>query len=759
MELPLPPLVLAPDAALAVPVASSAGLPEASVAAIDRAVTAALAAGKLPGCVVRVGRHDGVLFSRAYGSRSVLPAVTPMSEDTVFDLASLTKPLATAASIVVLADRGLVDLDAPLRKYLPELGDRGVATLRQALTHTAGFVADTPVGDYGNGMPEVIERIARRPLRYVPGSDTKYSDVGFVLLGEIVRRVSGKELDAFAKESVFAPLRMSETGFLPSPALAARAAPTENVEGRWLTGEVHDPRARLLGGVAGHAGLFSTAADLTLFARSMLGSGPTFASARALRGYIAPHDVPHAVRALGWDIRSAFSSNRGTMLSPRAFGHGGYTGTSLWIDPTKDLFVVFLSNRVHPTGHGEINPLAGAIADIAAQALEPTPAPAEPGAAVATGLDVLVEQQFAPLVGRHVGLITNAAGKTREGTRDVDLLAAAKGVTLVAIFAPEHGLATDKDAIIADDRDRATGLPVYSLYGAHFAPTEAQLASLDTLVLDLPDVGTRFFTYASTLHRAMETAAKHGLRFVVLDRPDPLGGVRVEGPMPVGPRSFVNHARLPVRHGLTMGELTLLLDAADHLGTELVVVPARGWRREMLWSDTGLPWTPPSPNLRTPMEALLYPGVGLLEATNLSVGRGTPTPFEVVGAPWIDGPKLAEELARAHVAGMSFEPTTFTPESSTHHGKLCQGLRFRVTDTAALAPVTLGVAVAVALHSLYPQEWEVAKLAPLLMSPEAVRAIERGASAAEVVGSWKAEVDRFTAERAKYLLYRAAPGP
>jgi uncharacterized protein YbbC (DUF1343 family)/CubicO group peptidase (beta-lactamase class C family) len=742
-------------------------LPSSVTEAVGAAIADAIAAKKLPGCVVVVGRHDSVLLARAYGSRSLLPTVTPMTMDTVFDLASLTKPIATAASVVVLTDKGEIDLDAPLRTYIPELGAQGTGTVRQALTHVAGFVTETRTADYAAPMSEVVRRIGRVPLRSAPGAELRYSDVGFILLGEVVRRVSGKDLAVFVRDEVFTPLGMTETGFLPGPELRARAAPTESVDGHWLQGEVHDPRARQLGGVAGHAGLFATAGDLVRFSQSLLGGGRPFLSPRALQSFAARHDVPRGVRALGWDVASPFSSNRGTSLSPRAFGHGGYTGTSVWIDPEKDMFVLFLSNRVHPDGRGAVNPLAAAIADLVASAVGPDERRVAPscdgrargGAEVQTGLDVLVSERFARLAGAHVGLITNASGVTRDGARDVDALATAPGVSLVAIFAPEHGLGTDQDAPVVDGRDSRTGLPVYSLYGDHFAPTDAELAGIDTLVFNLPDVGARFFTYASTMHRALAAAAKHGLRFVLLDRPDPIDGIHVEGPPLSAARSFVNHAVLPVRHGMTMGELALMLDARDHLGTALEVVRLRGWARESSWGDTGLAWVAPSPNLRSPVEALLYPGIGLLEATNVSVGRGTASPFEVVGAPWIDGARLAAALSRARLAGVRFEPTTFTPATSKLKGALCSGLRFTVTDPAAFAPVSLGVALAVALHALYPSTWDGRGLAPLLGSPEALAAIERGAAEEEVAATWSAALARFLAEREKYLLYprRACP--
>jgi len=759
VDIPIPPsMIVAPS----VPTDSassteSKALPTAVQAGIDKAVSEGIAESKIPGCVVMIGRHDSVLVAKAYGSRALQPAVVPMEIDTVFDLASLTKPLATASSVLVLADRGKVDLEAPLNRYLPELGEQGRGTVRQALTHTAGFVADTPIADYAKGMPEALRRIARFPLRYSPGTDARYSDVGFLVLGELVRRVSGRDLATFSRDEVFAPLGMTETGFLPPDSRRGRAAPTEFADGHWLQGEVHDPRARALGGVSGHAGVFSTAADLSLFAQALLGHGSSFLSPRMRDAYLAPNDIPRGVRALGWDVRSAYSTNRGTALSPRAFGHGGYTGTSLWIDPEKDLFVVVLSNRVHPNGHGEINPLAGAIADLAASAVgidERRTAPScETRTSVRTGLEVLIREKFTRLAGAHVGLITNAAGRTRDGARDVDLFASADNVKLEAIFAPEHGLETDQDAVIKEGRDAKTGLPVYSLYGDHFTPTDAELAGIDTLVFNLPDVGARFFTYASTMHRALAAAAKRGIRFVVLDRPNPIDGIHVEGPVLSGTHSFVNHAALPVRHGMTIGELALLLNADDHLGVNLEVVRMAGWSRESRWSDTGLPWLPPSPNLRDADEALLYPGVALLEASNVSVGRGTDKPFEVLGAPWIDRAKLAESLTRASLPGVRFESTTFTPTSSRFHGEACNGVKLTITDPNTMAPVTVGIAIAVALHQLYPSKWDSKKLTPLLEAPDALNVIERGGSVAQVLATWSASLSRFATEREKYFLY------
>lgn len=740
------------------------GLSDAAAHAIDAAVLGAIAESKMPGCVVVLGRKDTVLFARAYGSRALEPMREPTTIDTVYDLASLTKPIATGMSVMVLVDEGRIALDDPASKYIPELALPGkdAITVRQLLTHTSGLAVETPYADYSLGSDEAIRKIASFPRKSAPGAEYRYSDIGFIVLGELVRRVSGESLDVFARERIFRPLGMHETGFLPPEEQKARAALTEAREGVWMRGVVHDPRAYLLGGVSGHAGLFSTAQDLATFAQTILGEGEhggqRVLSAKAVRAMLARHDVPGGIRALGWDVKSAYSSNRGESLSPRAVGHGGYTGTSLWIDPDKDLFVLFLSNRVHPDGKGAINPLAGRIADLAVSGTSPldggetcdaSPCPLE------TGIDALASHAFSKLRGAHMGLITNATGHARTGARDIDLLRGAPGVTLVAIFAPEHGLTSDRDERIADGRDETTGLPVYSLYGAGFEPTPASLDGIDTLVFDVQDAGSRFYTYGSTMKRALAVAAARGLRFVVLDRPDPIDGVDVEGPvLAESVSSFVNYHALPVRHGMTLGELALLFDADLHLGARLDVIPMKGWRRASYFDETGLTWTNPSPNLRSVTEALLYDGVALLEGTNLSVGRGTDTPFEVAGAPWIDGAALADALGRAGVPGAAFAKASFTPVSSAYHGLVCSGVRITVTDRRALDPVHLGIEVALAIHRLYPTEWHVGDLEKMIADNETVAAIAAGEPFARIEARWADGLVRFKAKRDKYLLYR-----
>lgn len=759
--------VQAPDATLPVTVvdaASDASREDEEAARIERvrwsgideAVATALTEGKMPGCVVVVGRRDAVLFQKAYGSKAILPERRPMTVDTVFDLASLTKPIATATSIHLLAERGLVDLDARASKYVPELAKLPPFTVRQLLVHTSGLPAATSTTDFSTDRADVVRRIAALTLKAQPGERFNYSDIGFIVLEEIVRRASNQELSTFAQHAIFTPLGMSETGFLPPPGLRARAAPTEMRDGGYASGDVHDPRAFAMGGVAGHAGLFSTAQDLSRFARMLLAhgklDGSPFLDGKTFDRMVARHETSKGGRALGWDIDSTFASHRSPLLSKGAFGHGGYTGTALWIDPEKDLFVLFLSNRVHPDGKGAVNPL---VAEIATRAVT--------AAQVKPGIDVLRDEAFASLRGASIGLVTNASARNVSGVTTADALRQAEGVTLKTIFTPEHGFGADREGTIKDATYE--GIPVVSLYvmgaGERLAPDATSLDGIDTLVVDLQDVGVRFYTYASTMKRAMHVAAAKKLRFVVLDRPNPLGGVAVEGPVltidPAQKASFVQHHALPIRHGMTMGELARLFAADDHLDLRLDVVKARGWRRAEWFDSTGLVWTPPSPNLKSVKAVVLYPAIGLLEGTQVSVGRGTDMPFEIVAAPWMDAEAVAKKLGAMKLDGVTFETLEVTPKSSVHANKRCKGIRVRVSDRVTFDPIRTGLAIASVLRELHGSEWDFDNVDRLLKSKPALDAIRRlgtGGSWSEIEASYRDDLVAFRARRDAFLLYR-----
>jgi len=376
------------------------------------------------------------------------------------------------------------------------------------------------------------------------------------------------------------------------------------------------------------------------------------------------------------------------------------------------------------------------------------------GARVRVGIDVLEEQSFAPLRGKRVGLITNQTGRTSAGLRTVDVLAKAKDVKLVALFSPEHGLEGEvSEGGVGDAVDSATGLRVQSLYGKTRRPTDEMLKGIDVLVFDIQDAGVRYFTYETTMAYAMEEAAKRGIEFVVLDRPNPLGGVAVNGPMLDADRlSFEGYFPLPLRHGMTMGELAQLFNSEKKIGAKLTVVPMRGWRREMWFDETGLEWVNPSPNLRSLAGNTLYPAVELLRAGGVSVGRGTATPFELFGAPWMDADMLAAYLESRHIPGVRFHAVRFTPTEHVQANEVCRGVRLEVTDRNALDAGRLGVELMSALWKLHPEKFQIQKCIRLLGSKKTLERLKAGDNPEEIVEEWQ-KLEAFHALRVRYLLY------
>lgn len=753
---------------------------EMPLASIDAAVAREVEAGHIPGAVVLIA-HDGqVVYRRAYGYRELLPVRQPMLADTIFDLASLTKVVATTTAVMQLVEQGALRLDDPVARYWPAFGTRGKEriTVRQLLTHFSGLAPDLDLSARWSGYDTALARIvAGRPLA-PPGVRFRYSDVNFEVLGELVHRVSGQPLDAYCAEHIFAPLGMHDTGFTPSPARRERIAPTTYVRGHALSGRVYDPTAFRMGGVAGHAGLFSTADDLAIFAQMLLDGGRAN-GVQILRPdtvdmITTPQSPPGAPvrRGLGWDIDSPFASAWHTRLSDRAFGHTGYTGTSLWIDPVSRTFVIILSNRVHPNDKGDVRPLRNAIAALVSQALAPqalvahtlqptgddgrteTGADASGRAIVQTGLDVLEGEGFAPLAGLRVGLITNHSGRDSSGRRTIDLVRNADGVKLLAVFTPEHGLDGDVDGNVMSGHEPTTGLPLYSLYGAVERPTSAMLEGLDALVFDVQDAGVRFYTYITTMAYGMEAAASKGIPFYVLDRPNPIGASIVQGPiLDANLKSFTGYFPLPVRYGMTIGEVAQLFNEESHIGVDLRVITMRGYRRDQWYDETGLRWINPSPNLRSLREVTLYSGVALVEGANVSVGRGTASPFELLGAPWIDGKALASYLNRDEVPGVRFEPIDFTPGEDPFEGRICHGVRIILEDRRLLDAPAMGVELARALSQLYPRTFQLDRTRGLIGAQWVVQAIRDGEEGPSIAQRWQASLERFLRLRAKYLLY------
>jgi uncharacterized protein YbbC (DUF1343 family)/CubicO group peptidase (beta-lactamase class C family) len=785
---------------------------------IDGLVNQAIQEKKTPGAVVLVGRKGKIVYRKAFGNRSLVPTVEKMTVDTIFDVASLTKPVATATSIMILVEQGKLRLNDTIGKFIPEIEDENAkrVTIQQLLTHTSGYRPDFDLGEKWTGREGMLAALKKEKLRNPPGTRFVYSDIGFIVLGEIVQRVSKLPLNDFAKQEFFFDLKFKDHFFtplnsiifdnlspLPSGKTASfldgqknRLAPTESIRGQLnylgstfegddkkgsaiLRGEVHDPTAFRMNGVAGHAGLFSTADDLARYCQMILNGGvldgKRVLSAAAVARMTKPYVVSEtgATRGLGWDMNTSFSQNRGELFPLGSFGHTGFTGTSVWIDPVSETFVVFLSNRVHPNGKGDVGELRAKVSTVAASAIldnapekikefeadysaqvaaqienfknriansEQSAIRHPQSAIVLNGIDVLEKTNFKELDGLRVGLVTNHTGRNLSGKPTIDVLNEAKNVKLVALFAPEHGIRGELDQEkISDTKDEKTGLPIFSLYGETRRPKPEQLQNLDALVFDIQDIGARFYTYISTLQNVLEEASKAGKPVFVLDRPN---------------LSFIATHTIPVRHGMTIGELAAMFNAEKKIGAKLNVVKMENWRRPMWFDETNQTWINPSPNMRSLTQATLYPGIGLLETTNLSVGRGTDTPFEIIGAPWLDGRRLAKYLNERNLKGVRFVPVRFKPNASVFKDENLGGVNVIITDRNAFEPVRAGIEIAVALRKIYPNEWQVDRYARLLVNQDVLEKVKRADAPEEIEKSWQENLSDYMERRASFLLYK-----
>jgi uncharacterized protein YbbC (DUF1343 family)/CubicO group peptidase (beta-lactamase class C family) len=733
-------------------------------------------AGHTPGAVILIGNQGKVVYRQAFGHRAVAPQELPMTADTIFDLASLTKVVATTTAVMQLIDKGKLRVDDPVAKYWPEFRRNGKAriTVRHLLTHYSGL-RDVPLK---NGT--VFKTIAGMKPVAAPGLYFLYSDINFITLGELVRRVSGLSLDAYCDRFIFKPLGMHDTGFRPAAALGGRIAPTQvNGNAGALLREVHDPISQMMGGVAGHAGLFSTADDLSIFAQALLdggsANGARILSPLAVERMTTPQNPPNkkVLRGLGWDIDSPLSSCRGDLFPIGSYGHTGFTGTLIWIDPDSKTYVILLTNRVHLGGKGNVIALRSQVSTLVAAEIgrdsgrqeaevlgdSGEPAKDEPetrseAVGVATGLCVLDKNKYASLSGLKIGLITNHSGIDSAGRSALDLFCKAPGLKLVSVFTPEHGLSGQVDAKIPSNPKFRKGIPLYSLYGDTLRPTEKMVQGLNALVFDVQDVGVRFYTYITTMAYAMEAAAKKGIPFYVLDRPNPLTASAVQGPvLDDDLKSFTGYFPLPLRHGMTVGELAQLFNGEKKIGAKLQVIPMEGYRRTDWYDETGLMWVNPSPNLRTLTQTILYPGVGMLEAANLSVGRGTGTPFELLGAPWIKARELASYLNNRNIDGVRFMPLEFVPNNDRYKDQVCRGVQIALTDRQALDSGSLGLELAAALYKLYAKEFEIEKTVSMIGSRQALRAIKEGQDPKLILEELQPKLEEFMEVRSKYLLY------
>jgi uncharacterized protein YbbC (DUF1343 family)/CubicO group peptidase (beta-lactamase class C family) len=718
-----------------------------------------------------------------------------MTEDTIFDVASMTKPIVTATALMQLVEQHRLALADPVAKYIPAFAANGKSaiTIEQLATHFSGLPPDLDLKEPWQGKEAAYARADASPLIAPPGTKFIYSDVGFIVLCQLIESLTGDTLDQYAQEHLFAPLGMAHSAFNPPAEWRPFIAPTQYDEnGHMLRGIVHDPTTRRMGGVSGDAGLFSTAADLAAFAQSFVEIGSCGFNLPLHLFNMGAHISSHSpksspdLRGIGWDIQTVFSTPRGdcssACFSNGSFGHTGFTGTSLWIDPPNRTYVILLTNRVHPNGGVNINTLRRDISSAIAQGLNITVASAWSGGcghAIGSGLyslklgrDALESSHFTqlqPLLDAHhgalrLGLLTNSAAVDGKGRRTVDVLAtdaaaALPGLHLTTLFTPEHGLAASADTTnIPSTIDAATGLPVISLYGetdAQRRPTPAQLANLDAIVIDLPDVGVRFFTYETAMGYMLQAAARAHLPVIVLDRPNPITGTMVQGPVSdSGRESYTDLMPLPIRHGLTLGELARYFNAEKKIGADLTVIPVSDWKPSR-WFDTTFPaWQNPSPNLRSLTAATLYPGVALLEMSNVSVGRGTATPFEHFGAPWIDSFQLSTYLNARHIPGVGFEPTTISADKPYPCSSApCPAVHITLLDRSLLDSPELGIELISALRHLYPAQFDFEKTATLIANSATMDALRRGDDPRAIAASWQPALDDFRRRAAAIYLY------
>ena len=733
---------------------------------LSNGVKKTIQAGKIPGAVILIGQDGKIVYRLAFGLRALKPKKLPMTTDTIFDVASLTKVIATSTAIAQLVEMERLNLEDPVAKYWPEFkaNDKEEITVRDLLTHYSGLrpALDTKSG--WSGYETAVRMIEEEIPIFPHGTSFIYSDINFIILGELVSRISGEAFDLYCTEHIFKPLGMTDTCFNPSPTLRSRIAPTlyqRRASGKMLWGEVHDPIASAMGGVAGHAGVFSTADDLSIFAQMILDrgrrAGIQILSSRMVEKMTlsqSPADrLP--LRGLGWNIDSSLASG--------SFGHTGFTGTGIWIDPASRTYVIILTNRVHPEGKGNVEPLRAKVLSLVGEATVgagrvSASYHSEQGnnhnGKVQTGIDVLVAEKFNSLRGLRVGLITNHSGLDSTGKRTVDLFHRARGVKLAAIFSPEHGFSGKTEGKVSSTKEVLTGVSIHSLYGTNLRPTQKMLAGLDALVFDIQDAGARFYTYITTMGYAMEACAKKGIPFYVLDRPNPINASQVQGPLLDNDlKSFTGYFPLPVRHGMTVGEMAKMFNAEKKMGLKLHVIKMRGYERSQWYDETGLLWISPSPNLQTLTQAILYPGVALVEGTNVSVGRGTAAPFEILGAPWISGEELASYLNDRKIQGVTFTAVDFTPNSSPFEKELCHGVRVVLLDRQVLDAPALGIEIASALYRLYPGNFQIDKTLGLIGSREVLKKIKDGQGPTLIVHGWQNSLEGFCRLRSKYLLY------
>lgn len=723
-------------------------MPDALELALERAVRLANA----PGGVGYAGDLNDTYVHAAVGERRRVPYSLPAERDTIYDLASLTKVVATATVFMKLVEEGRVTLDQPAGSVVP-LPAFNRFTFRHLLTHTAGLSPSKPWYRDATSLDEMLMRAASLELAWPPGRRRQYSDIGYMILGRAIELLDADSLDAICQRRLFQPLGMTSTAFTPPSDWWQRCAPTEDCRwrGRIVLGEVHDENAYAVGGVSGHAGLFSTAGDLAKYCRALLSGQILRPQTLETMGRVG--QVPsYPWQGIGWKLDPWEDSVEGYIPSRAGIGHTGWTGTAMWMDRDTGRFAILLSNTCHPSRVGrQHTTLRTTFFGAVAKALYPSTANTH------VGLDRLAYDYYRPVAGRRIALLTNHASTTSMAQPILDTLRQHREVMLSRLYSPEHGLFGQAEAGAQVASQSGGPVPITSLYGGRKQPTADELRNIDQFVIDLQDVGARYYTYAHTMLQCLQACASARVPVLILDRPNPVGGTILEGPLPASAGSPVCWAKVPVRHGMTMGEIALFFQKTGLAGSRLnLEIKELGtWPRSFYPHQCALPWTPPSPNIPTPDTALVYVGTCLLEGTNLNEGRGTDTPFHLFGAPWLDAARVLDALPDDVRGGFALWPTFYTPRSipgraatPRYQDQLCRGIRIAVAAPERARPFTLALALVKAIRDTHPEQFAWADMFDVLTGgPWLRQQIEAGRTAADILAEAQPAIEAFDAAR------------
>lgn len=705
---------------------------------------------KVPGAVLCVGDLASIHFLGSYGDRQLIPNRRAAEIDTLYDLASLTKVVCTATAIMQLKERGQLSIEQSITDFVP-LRSLEQVTLKDLLTHTAGIVPVERYFESMHSLEEILQDCSQNGIEHPVDYHHNYSDLGFMLLGKVLELVSGMGLDQYCRENIFQPLDMQRTAFNPSKSWKENCAPTEDDSwrGRLIHGEVHDENCSVIGGVSGHAGLFSTASDLANFCRGLL-SGKLMKS-ETFAEMVAFGTKPlYPWQGLGWQVDPWATKKTGFLPSRRAFGHTGWTGTSLWLDAETGLFSIVLSNSCHPDRLDRDSETLRRVVHTAVGKEFYTTTNSH------SGLDRLIRENFVRIRGKRIAVLTNHAAIDQSGRHILDVLPDCPDLKLERLYSPEHGIRGQAEAGEKVE-GQESAVPVTSLYGKQKAPTREELKGIQLFVVDLQDIGARYYTYMATMLRCVEACAKAKVPVLVLDRPNPLGGNVLEGPIAQETESLVSCSAIPIRHGMTMGELATWFAQNDlkKLRPKVTVNYLDSWQPYRWFPECNLPWRAPSPNMPSPETALLYIGTCLIEGTNMNEGRGTDTPFLIFGAPWLDAEAVLAELGDEDAPGLSLATETYTPRSipgkSTNPKFLdteCRGIRLTITDAYAVRAFYTTVALLIAIRKHHSEDLEFVDMFSILAGgPDLLSRIQSGESVASITEAYATEVAEFESKR------------